>query len=195
MKVFSHGASPEKVGLAYKVFKDGKRDFIISDASSNVVTIGVAAGRIAGAIDAPIFAPGLLHGPLDVAAIRAVDAGKMTANEAFTRSGILRKRGLALKSCTPEEKEAAFEALALYAAMELAAMGVLLRDLGASHPALYLAGDPAPRIAGRVSELLECEVLPLKSCDAALGCALIAEDVYSGAREVLGLRVDSRVLG
>ena len=193
MKVFSHGASPEKVGLAYKVFKDGKRDFIISDASSNVVTIGVAAGRIAGAIDAPIFAPGLLHGPLDVAAIRKVDARMMTANEAFTRGGILRKRGLTLKSCTDREKGAAFEALALYAAMELAAMGVLLRDLGAPAPALYLAGDPASRISGRVSELVGREVLPLASCDAALGCALIAEDVYNGAREVLGLRVDARV--
>ena len=193
MKVFSHGASPEKLGLAYKVYKDGKKDFIISDASSNVVTIGVAAGRIAGAIDAPIFAPGLLHGPLDVAAIRKVDAGKMTANEAFTRGGILRKQGLTLKSCTEEEKEAAFEALALYAAMELAAMGVLLRDLGAAEPALYLAGDPASRISGRVSELLGREVLPLASCDAALGCALIAEDVYKGAREVLGLRVDAGI--
>ena len=195
MKVFSHGASPEKVGLAYKVFKDGKKDFIISDASSNVVTIGVAAGRIAGAIDAPIFAPGLLHGPLDVAAIRAVDAGKMTANEAFTRGGILRKRGLTLKRCTPEEREAAFEALALYAAMEIAAMAVLLRDLGAAKPALYLAGDPASRIAGRVSQLLGREVLPLQSCDAALGCALIAEDVFKGERKILGLRVDGRVTG
>ena len=193
MRVFSHGASPEKIGLAYKVRKDGPEDFIISDASSNVVTIGVAAGKIVGAIDAPIFAPGLLHGPLDVAAIRKVDAGKMTANEAFTRGGILRKRGLTLKSCTPEEKEAAFEALALYAAMEIAAMAVLLRDLGAAKPALYLAGDPAPWIAGRVTQLLGREVLPLASCDAALGCALIAEDVYGGAREVLGIGVDGRV--
>ena len=117
----------------------------------------------------------------------------MTANEAFTRGGILRKRGLTLKSCTEEEKNSAFEALALYAAMELAAMGILLRDLGASHPALYLAGDPASQIARRVSELLECEVLPLKSCDAALGCALIAREVFGGARVVLGLRVDPRV--
>ncbi|HII06163.1 MAG TPA: methanogenesis marker 12 protein [Methanotrichaceae archaeon] len=194
IKVFSHGSSPEKVGLAYKVFKDGPADFIISDASSNVVTLGIVNGKIAGAIDAPIFAPGLLHGPLDVAAIRSVDAGKMTANEAFTRGGILRKRGLAgLKDCTPEEKEEAFEILALFAAMELAAMGVLLRDLGSDRPALYLAGDPASRIAGKVSELLGREVLPLKSCDAALGGALIARDVFGGAREVLGLRVDARV--
>lgn len=192
MKVFSHGASPEKVGLAYKVFKDGHGDVVISDASSNVVTIGVAAGKIVGAIDAPIFAPGLLHGPLDVAAIRKVDAGEMTANEAFTRGGILRKRGLTLKSCTKEEKEAAFESLALYAAMEIAAMAVLLGDLGAAKPALYLAGDPASRIAGRVSQLLGREVLPLQGCDAALGCALIAKDVYNGAREVLGIGVDGR---
>ena len=195
MKVFSHGASPEKVGLAYKVRKDGPEDFIISDASSNVVTIGVAAGRIVGAIDAPIFAPGLLHGPLDVAAIRKVDAGKMTANEVFTRGGILRKQGITLKGCTPEEKEAAFEALALYAAMEISAMAVLLRDCGAAKPALYLAGDPAPRISGRVTQLLGSEVLALQSCDAALGCALIAEDVYKGAREVLGIGVDGRVRG
>ena len=119
----------------------------------------------------------------------------MTANEAFTRSGILKKRGLTLKGCTDEEKEATFEVLSLYAAMEIAAMAALLRDLGASHPALYLAGDPASRIAGRVSQLLGREVLALQSCDAALGCALIAEDVYKGAREVLGIGVDGRVRG
>ena len=105
----------------------------------------------------------------------------------------MRKRGLTLKGCTPEEMEAAFEALALYAAMEIAAMAVLLRDQGAAKPALYLAGDPAPRIARRVSQLLGREVLPLASCDAALGCALIAEDVYGGAREILGIGVDGRV--
>ncbi|MDF0589762.1 hypothetical protein [Candidatus Methanocrinis natronophilus] len=119
----------------------------------------------------------------------------MTANEAFTRGGILRKRGLTLKGCTEEEKEAAFESLALYAAMEISAMAVLLRDCGAAKSALYLAGDPAPRIAGRVSRLPGREVLPLATCDAAVGCALIAEDVNGGAREVLGIGVDGRVWG
>jgi len=193
MKAFSHGASPEKVGLAYKVYKDGARDFIISDASSNVVTLAVVNGKIVGAIDAPIFAPGLLHGPLDVAAIRDVDSGKISANQAFTTCGILRKQGIdSLKDCTPEQKDAAFETLALFSAMELAAMQVISKDLGSAQPALYLAGDPASRIAERVSELMGREVLPLKSCDAALGGAQIARDVYNGAEEVMGIGVDER---
>ena len=194
MNVFSHGASPEKVGLAYRVYKDGVSSFIISDASSNVVTIGVVDGRIVGAIDAPIFAPGLLHGPLDVNAIRQVDSGKMSANQAFTVGGIVRKLGVdTLEDCDPDKKRRALETLALFAAMELSAMGVLLRDLGAAQPGLYLAGDPAPLIAPRVSELLDRKVRPLASCDAALGGALIARDVYRGAENVLGVGVDERV--
>ena len=91
LKVFSHGMSPEKVGLAYGVFKRGISSFIVCDASSNTVTFCVIDGKIIGAIDAPIFAPGLMQGPLDVEAIRDVDAGKMTANQAFASGGILRK--------------------------------------------------------------------------------------------------------
>ena len=83
LRVFSHGMSPEKVGLAYGVFKQKSSSFIVCDASSNTVTFAVLSGEIIGAIDAPIFAPGLLQGPLDVQAIRNVDSGKLTANQAF----------------------------------------------------------------------------------------------------------------
>ncbi|MHC1631925.1 MAG: methanogenesis marker 12 protein [Methanotrichaceae archaeon] len=194
LKVFSHGASPEKVGLAYKVHKDGVSDFIVSDASSNVVTLGVVDGKIMGAIDAPIFAPGLLHGPLDVEAIRNVDSGKITANQAFTNGGILRKLGVgSLDECSPNLKKQALETLALFSSMELSAMQVLLKDLGAPEPKLYLAGDPAFQIAGQVSVLMSREVRPLDNCDAALGCALIAEDVYRGKKNILGLEVDEKV--
>jgi len=194
MKVFSHGASPEKVGLIYKVYKDGDFDFIISDASSNVVTLSVISGKIVGAIDAPIFAPGLLHGPLDVDAIRKVDAGEITANQAFTTCGILRKKGLnSLQECSHEDRKYALESLALFAAMELNAMQVIHGDLGSVQPNLYLAGDPAQSIASRVSQLMGRVVLPLKSCDAALGGALIAQDVYNGAKNILGLKVDERI--
>ncbi len=194
MKVFSHGASPEKVSLAYKVYKSGTSNFVISDASSNVVTLGVVNGKIAGAIDAPIFAPGLLHGPLDVMAIREVDAGNITANQAFTNCGILRKQGInSLQKCSIQEKALALETLALFAAMEMSAILVLAKDLGSARPDLYLAGDPAPFIAPRVSELMGQEVFALKSCDAALGGALIAQDVYNGAEEVLGIKVDEKV--
>ena len=66
LKVFSHGMSPEKVGLAYGVFRGKSNSFIVCDASSNTVTFAVLQGKIIGAIDAPIFAPGLMQGPLDV---------------------------------------------------------------------------------------------------------------------------------
>ncbi len=193
MKVFSHGMSPEKVGLAYGVFRSGASSFIISDASSNTVTFAVLKGRIIGAIDAPIFAPGLMQGPLDVEAIRNVDAGAMTANQAFTHGGILGKWGkFSLEECTPEERSLALETLALFATMEISALEVLMRDLGEPKPKLFLAGSPSPLIAKRVSGLLCQEVRTLDRCAAAQGCAHIAQDVFAGADSILGIEVETR---
>ncbi len=194
LKVFSHGMSPEKVGLAYGVYRSGVESFIISDASSNTVTFAVLRGRIIGAIDAPIFAPGLTQGPLDVEAIRNVDAGRMTANEAFTRGGILRRLGrTSLEECCPEEREIALETLALFAAMEISALGILMRDLGEREPSLFLAGSPSPLISKRVSGLLRHDVETLGKCAAAQGCAHIANDVFGGAERILGIEVDKGV--
>lgn len=191
LKVFSHGMSPEKVGLAYGIFREGVESFIVSDASSNTVTFGVLNGKIVGAIDAPIFAPGLTQGPLDVEAIRNVDAGRMTANQAFTCGGILRKVGAeSLEGCSVEQRKDALESLALFAAMEISAMTVLLRDLGETLPRLFLAGSPAYLIEERVSELLDREVFSLGRCASAQGCAWIAEDIYAGAKSILGIEVD-----
>jgi len=193
LKVFSHGMSPEKVGLAYGLFRKGVSSFIVSDASSNTVTFAVLRGRIIGAIDAPIFAPGLAQGPLDVDAIRSVDAGKLTANEAFTCGGILAKMGRSsLEECSPEERSWALEALALFVAMEISALLVLMRDLGESEPRLFLAGSPASLINERVAELLGRDVGILGTCAAAEGCARIAEDVFRGIKSILGLEVDAR---
>jgi putative methanogenesis marker protein 12 len=193
LKVFSHGMSGEKVGLAYFVYRMGVKSFIVCDASSNTVTFGVLEGRIVGAFDAPIFAPGLIQGPLDVEAIRAVDSGKMTANQAFSRGGILAKLGhSALYECSTEERDMALESLALFAAMETRSMEVLLRDLGESSPALYLAGSPAQEIESRVSNLLGRKVWSLGRCSAAQGCAMIAKDVFNGSTSILGLKVDER---
>jgi putative methanogenesis marker protein 12 len=193
MKIFSHGMSPEKVGLAYGVFREGIDSFIISDASSNTVTFAVLRGKIVGAIDAPIFAPGLAQGPLDVEAIRNVDAGKMTANQAFTQGGILRKLGKSsLEWCSPKERDYALETLALFAAMEISALDILLRDLGETEPKLYLAGSPAPLIEGRVSKLLGRTVGPLGRCASAQGCAMVAQDVFFGAEQILGIAVDEK---
>jgi putative methanogenesis marker protein 12 len=193
LKVFSHGMSAEKVGLAYFVYRQGDPSFIVCDASSNTVTFGVLQGEIVGAIDAPIFAPGLIQGPLDVEDIRAVDSGKMTANQAFSHGGILAKLGYSsLEECGPQLRKHVLDSLALFAAMEISAMEVLLRDRGESSFGLYLAGSPAPEIESRVSKLLGREVKPLGRCAAANGCALIAEDVFYGCDSIMGLKVNNR---
>jgi putative methanogenesis marker protein 12 len=191
LKVFSHGMSPEKVGLAYGIYKMGIPSFIVCDASSNTVTFCVLQGKIVGAIDAPIFAPGFMQGPLDVEAIRAVDAGRMTANQAFTCGGILNKMGHStLEECSPQERCLAIESLALFAAMEISAMLVLSRDLGEPNPIIFLAGSPAQLLVARVSELLAMEVRTLEKCAAASGCAAVAKDVFEGCKNILGLEVD-----
>lgn len=196
LRVFSHGMSPEKVGLAYGVFKQKSSSFIVCDASSNTVTFAVLSGEIIGAIDAPIFAPGLLQGPLDVQAIRNVDSGKLTANQAFNWGGILSKMGRGgLDQCLPEERHLAMETLSLFAAMEISAQMVLCRDLGHENPDLFLAGSPAKEIAPRVSALLGRGVMPLERSAAAQGCAWIAEDVFKGKKTILGIAVDERILG
>jgi len=192
MKVFSHGMSPEKVGLAYGVFKNLSSSFIVCDASSNTVSFAVLEGRIVAAIDAPIFAPGLSQGPLDVQAIRDVDSGLMTANQAFTKGGILSKWGRSsLKECSPEEIDLALESLALFAAMEVAALLVLCRDRGSAAPDIFLAGSPAASIEARVSGLLGRRAGVLDRCAAACGCAMIAQDVYAGAKRILGIGVEN----
>jgi len=193
LKVFSHGMSPEKVGLAYGIYRRGISSFIISDASSNTVTFGVLDGKLIGALDAPIFAPGLMQGPLDVEAIRNVDARKMTANQAFTCGGILGKMGRAsLDECTPDERSLALESLALFAAMEISALVILLRDLGEREPNIYLAGSPAFLIEERVAELLGSHVESLSRCAAAQGCAWIAQDIFTGTDHILSICVDER---
>ena len=189
-KVFSHGMSPEKVGLAYGLFRNKSSSFIVCDASSNTVSFAVLGGKIAGAIDAPIFAPGLMQGPLDVQAIRNVDSQRMTANQAFNCGGIISKMGKkSLEECSSTERAAALESLSLFAAMEVSALMVLSRDLGENSPDIFLAGSPAASLCRRVCELLGRAVQPLGRCAAAEGCAWIARDVCEGKESILGIPV------
>jgi putative methanogenesis marker protein 12 len=181
MKFFSHGASPEKVGVAYYILKHyNEQDFILCDISSNTVSLAVAESRIIGAIDAAIFAPGVVQGPLDLQAIRDVDNGFMTANEAFSRGGLL-KRQL-------DEREM-IETLALYAAMEISALQVLLRDYTTDN-AIFLAGSAAPKIKDLLEEHLSIPSIVLEQWSAAKGCATIAKDVWEGVSDLLGIPVE-----
>jgi putative methanogenesis marker protein 12 len=176
-KVYSHQSSPEKIGIAYTVCHDLGDDVVVSDASSNTVTLLVTAGRLVGAFDACIFAPGTRHGALDVDAIRKVDAGVCTANEAFQHAGV--------DYTMPDDNSLRIRTVAMFSAMECAAL-LLLN----SRARVALAGSLAPLIAPDVESLLGMDVAVYDEWCASRGLAAIARDVFSGAQEILGLGVD-----
>ena len=147
MKVFSHLTSPEKLGIAYHIVCLGYKDFVVSDISSNTVTLAVADGKVIGAIDACIFAPGIRHRLLDLQAIRDVDNGHLTANQAFIEAGALKMtlykdREELLSAAGKGENLAllALDTIALFASMEIASMQVLLKDYGITGE-IFLAGS------------------------------------------------------
>lgn len=174
-KAYSHQASPEKIGIAYQVVHDIGDDVVVCDASSNTVTLLVTGGRITGAFDACIFAPGTEHGALDVNAIRRIDRGEITANDAFLHAGVDYTMDADLR----------VETMAMFAAMECAAM--LLLNPSAK---VAIAGSMAPLIATEVEALLSRKVAVYDEWCAARGLVRIARDVFSGATGILGLAVE-----
>lgn len=197
--IFSHGASPEKIGIVYFAFKLGYNDLIVSDISSNTVTLAVANGRLLGGIDACIFAPGIHHGPLDLAAIRDVDEGLYNANEAFTGTGVIKMTGHKnihelIEAFESGDKQAAlaFDTLALFASMEIVSVKLLLKEKGNIKPRIFLSGSVSELeyVKKKISKHVDSEVESIGEWSAAQGCALIARDVYNGARDILGIEVD-----
>jgi putative methanogenesis marker protein 12 len=201
LNVFSHSTSPEKIGIAYNARCKGIDDLVVSDISSNTVTVGVCGGKLIGAIDACIFAPGTRHGPLDLEAIRDVDAGKCSANEAFINAGVLKHTPYSgndelLEAAENGESDAilALDQIALFASMEIAAMQVLMKDHG-SCGKVFLAGSvgEVDYIAERIGSHLDLKPELLGKWSAAIGCAEIARDIAGGARTILGLDVNFNI--
>ena len=182
-KLYSHQASPEKVGIAYYLAQIVGPDIIMCDASSNTVTLLIKDNKIVGGFDACLFAPGRIHGALDLEAIRAVDAGEMSANDAFLHAGAHTKNGDLLSA---SEK---IRSLAMFAAMECAALRLL-----APHAKIALCGSLAFDIHAEVSYLLDQDVLLFDEWAAAKGLSMIAEAVYRGEREIVGLSVFANAL-
>lgn len=199
LKIFSHGASPEKVGIAYHAFLKYRSDLIVSDMGSNTVTVGLSQGKIVGAFDACIFAPGIHHGPLDMRAIQKIDEGVTAADEAFSNSGVLKRtsiKGLEeLLKGSEEDKDHAFKTLALFSAMEISAMKVLLKDYGAEDEKVVLAGSLSeiPLVKSEIERLLSVRTFSVRKWSAAQGCAEIARDVYQGEKEILGIKVNYNI--
>ncbi|HJJ28605.1 MAG TPA: methanogenesis marker 12 protein [Methanocorpusculum sp.] len=173
-KIYSHQTSPEKLGIAYLAMQHLKDTFIISDISSNTVSLLVSKGKVIGAFDACVFAPGTKHGALDVDAIRKIDEGELSANEAFTTAG----------AAYHLEEQYRNPAIAMWAAMECASLDLLARGAPVA-----LAGSLAPELAEEISALLQKPVLVFDEWAAAQGLALIARDVFEGKKEILGIAV------
>lgn len=191
MKFFSHCASPEKVGIAYNIYKKGNNNFIFSDISSNTVTMAVAKGTIIGALDACILAPGLYQGPVDLQLLRLIDDGELTANEAFSNAGILSK------IWHKEKDEALFsDTLSLFVAMEISALRVLMRDYYVPNCEVFLTGSEGEKesIKERINRLLDLKSRTLTRYSAAIGCAEIAKDVFYGERDILGIEVEKEII-
>ena len=117
----------------------------------------------------------MLHGALDVDAIRKIDSGEITANEAFQHAGV--------QFSLPEEDR--LSAVAMFAAMECAAL-LLLN----SRASIALAGSLAPVIAPEVKSLLSRDIAVYDEWCASRGLSKIAKKVFSGSSEILGLDVD-----
>jgi len=176
-KAYSHQTSPEKIGIAFEACYHLGDDVVVSDVSSNTVTVLVSAGKLIGAFDACIFAPGSRHGALDVDAIRRIDDGKCTANEAFQQAGV--------DYTIPDTDNLRIRTIAMFSAMECASL--LLLNPRAK---VALAGSLAPLVAPEVEVLLGTDVEVYDEWCASRGLARIAQDVFNGAEDILGLDTD-----
>ncbi|AEH60860.1 methanogenesis marker protein 12 [Methanosalsum zhilinae DSM 4017] len=198
LNIFSHSTSPEKIGIAYHAKCMGYNNYVVSDISSNTVTLAVANGEIKGAIDACIFAPGVHHGPLDVQAIRDVDEGLYTANDAFTKGGVLKRTPYSnlkelLNAFSRNEKDAilALDTIALFAAMEINSLQLLLKDYDLQGE-VFLAGSVGDieYVVDKINGTLGLKSQILGKWSAAVGCAEIARDIAYGSRKILGINVN-----
>ncbi len=156
--------------------------------------MGIQNVKILGAIDACIFAPGIHHGPLDIDAIRDVDSGKITANDAFSNAGVTKlipyknlTQLLEAEKQNDMDADWAFDTIAIFAAMEVASFLMLVPG-----SKIYTAGSVGSmdRVKAKMESLLKKDIHVLGKLSAAIGLAQIARDVHSGKKDILGIIVD-----
>lgn len=192
--LYSHCASAEKVSLCYHAYlKTRAENLIVADISSNTVTIGIKDGRFLGAMDACLGAHGLVHGPLDLGALRKIDAGLLKANEAFCSAGVNKIAGAEdirkLLEADGEKERLALHALVMSVLMEINGfLSVMKPD------AIVITGWAGvdDNLYSKLRPALEkfAFVYRLNGYAAAKGSAEIARDILAGRRDFLGIPVD-----
>ena len=165
---------------------------IISDISSNTVTIGIKDGVFFGAIDACLGAIGLLHGPLDLETIRRIDSGEVSANKAFYTSGaikILEGDKNLIFDLEDENSKIAMDSLILSVSMEIIGfLSVIDPDM------VYITGSLGinEKIYYPLKDVLErfCKVKKINGFSAARGNAEIAMSILNGEKDILGIPIE-----
>lgn len=203
---YSHHASAEKVSISYNAFLEtGFKNMIISDISSNTVSILIEDQVIKGAMDACIGAMGIIHGPLDLKMIRDIDDGIRTANECFSRAGAVKiakvetKVGRAKDEIIrkfidgDENAEKAIRTMIMTIVMEIWGLaGIPNKDLDG----IVLTGSVGSMqrpisFFDMIKEMVEdiADVIRLPETSGSLGSAQIARSIYEGEKEILGIKV------
>ncbi|WP_423792704.1 methanogenesis marker 12 protein [Methanocaldococcus indicus] len=200
--LYSHISSPEKIGIAYYAHKKfNLNDFVLSDISSNTVTLLIKDKKFFGGFDACIGAIGILHGPIDLELIRKIDNKEITANEAFSTAGAVKiaKRYLGVENTKEEilknyhkdeNCKLAIDSLILSVAMEINSLLPLL-----DKKIVVLAGSVGVyrdniNIPNEIKKFVNGEIYILDGESAAIGLSLIAEDILKGERNILGIPVE-----
>lgn len=202
---YSHHASSEKISIAYHAYLEtGFQNMIISDISSNTVSILIEDGQIRGAIDACLGAMGVIHGPLDLKMIRDIDDGLRTANECFSNAGAVKIAGVQekvsrakneiIKRLENNDQNAwlAMETMIMTIAMEIHG----LAGVAGQVDAIVLTGSVGSMVEpldvyNLIREKIDClaEVIRIGERSGSMGSAQIARAVYGGEKEILGIPV------
>ena len=204
---YSHQASPEKVSISFNALKEtGWNNFIVADISSNSVDILIEDSKIKGAMDACIGAMGVVHGPIDLEMIREIDEGKKTANECFSHAGVIKIAGVdgkvanmkdqLLENYKNGDKKArlAIDTLIMTVAMEIAGLDVVCEN---DIEGIVLTGSIGSatepfNFENEINKYLKnrYELKVISKESGAIGAAQIAQAVYDGEDNILGIDVD-----
>lgn len=203
---YSHHASAEKVSICYNAhLETSYESFIVSDISSNTVSILLENNKIRGAVDACLGSMGIVHGPLDLKMIRDIDEGLRTANQCFSRAGAVKVAGIDEKVAHARDvllekyedgdpnAELALETMLMTITMEIYGLAgvahheiegvVLTGSVGSmQHPFDFYGA-----LKENVEDIGEVVMLPPTS--GSVGSAQIAKAVYEGADDILGIKV------
>ncbi|MBI5460069.1 methanogenesis marker 12 protein [Methanobacterium sp.] len=205
---YSHHASAEKVSICYNAhLETGFKNFIVSDISSNTVSILLEDGKIRGAVDACLGSMGIVHGPLDLKMIRDIDDGLRTANQCFSRAGAVKVAGIDEKVAHAKDvllekyqegdpqAELALETMLITIAMEIWGLAGIARN---EMEGVVLTGsvgsmqDPFDFFGALKDEVENIgEVVMLPPTSGSVGSAQIAKAVFEGTVDILGIGVHS----